>query len=143
MFIRLIFRMQTVAGMFVALALSQAQAPMTDEQQKFLRDLSAAAIERTHHAVRYDRAYVRIPYPNGDVPGDTGVCTDEIIRAYRALGLDLQKEVHEDMLKHFELYPHGWHVSHPDTNIDHRRVPNLRFFFRASRDRSPSHQWCP
>jgi len=81
--------------------------------------------------VRYDPAYVRIPYPGGDVPGDTGVCTDEVIRAYRAVGIDLQKEVHEDMEQNFAAYPRRWRwlSAHPDTNIDHRRVPNLMVFF--------------
>src|SRR5580692_5560270 len=97
----------------------------------FLLPLSAAAIERTHHAVRYDPAYVRIPYPSGDVPADTGVCTDEVIRSYRALGIDLQKEVHADIVTNWIAYPHDrrWQEAHPDTNIDHRRVPNLRVFF--------------
>lgn len=95
---------------------------------EFTRRLVAAAIERTHHSVRYVSDYVRIPYPGGDVPADTGVCTDEIIRSYRAVGADLQKEVHEDMVRNFDLYPHKWQ-QHPDTNIDHRRVPNLMVFF--------------
>ena len=68
--------------------------------------LSSAAVERTHHTVRYDPAYVRIPYPNGDVPANTGVCTDEVIRVYRTVGIDLQKEVHEDLLANFAAYPH-------------------------------------
>lgn len=91
----------------------------------------AAAVERTHHAVRYDAAYVRIPYPGGDVPADTGVCTDEVIRAYRAVGVDLQKEVHEDMAANFSAYPNRrrWKLANTDTNIDHRRVPNLKVFF--------------
>ena len=97
--------------------------------REFLKRLAAAAIERTHHTVRYDPAYVRIAYPGGDVPADTGVCTDEVIRAYRAVGVDLQKEVHEDMEKNFAAYPRSWRVAHPDTNIDHRRVPNLMVFF--------------
>src|SRR5258707_2981870 len=71
--------------------------------QAFLRQFVAAAIERTHHVVRYDPAYVRIAYPGGDVPSTTGVCTDEVIRAYRAVGIDLQKEVHEDMAVNFGL----------------------------------------
>ena len=96
--------------------------------QQFLSALVDAAIERTHHTVRYDPAYVRIPYPGGDVPADTGVCTDEVIRSYRAVGIDLQKEVHEDMLQDFAAYPHGRQL-HPDKNIDHRRVPNLMVFF--------------
>ncbi len=78
-------------------ALLWAQGPNAAQQRKFLSNLSSAAIERTQHTVRYDPAYVRLPYPSGDVPADTGVCTDEVIRAYRAVGIDLQKEVHEDM----------------------------------------------
>ena len=113
----------------VAVATAQTRVSSTERHAKFLQDLSAAAIERTHRSVRYDPAYVRIPYPGGDVPGDTGVCTDEVVRAYRTVGVDLQKEVHEDMLKNFAAYPHGWQISHPDSNIDHRRVPNLRVFF--------------
>jgi uncharacterized protein len=97
--------------------------------------LVAAAVERTHHVVSYDPAYVRIPYPGGDVPASTGVCTDEIIRAYRAVGIDLQKEVHEDMASHLAAYPRKWASdaratdAHTDPNIDHRRVPNLMVFF--------------
>jgi uncharacterized protein YijF (DUF1287 family) len=112
-----------------AFAQTQAASPRT--RQQFLDQLVAAAIERTHHSVRYDPAYVRIPYPNGDVPADTGVCTDEVIRAYRAVGVDLQKEVHEDMLHNFAAYPNQrrWMLAHTDPNIDHRRVPNLMTFF--------------
>jgi uncharacterized protein YijF (DUF1287 family) len=99
--------------------------------QAVLQRLSAAAIDRTHHLVRYDPAYMRIAYPGGDVAANTGVCTDEVIRSYRALGIDLQKEVHEDMQSNFWSYPNHlrWMLFHTDTNIDHRRVPNLRVFF--------------
>src|ERR1700704_1192107 len=110
-------------------ALSQNPSATPPNHQQFLQKLVAAAIDRTHHIVRYDPAYVRIPYPNGDVPPDTGVCTDEVIRTYRAVGIDLQKEVHEDMAQNLPAYPHRWLSSHTDTNIDHRRVPNLMVFF--------------
>ncbi len=108
-------------------------------RKEFLRKLVAAAIERTHHSVRYVSAYVRIPYPGGDVPADTGVCTDEIIRSYRAVGIDLQKEVHEDMLQNFEAYRNQrrWRLAHPDSNIDHRRVPNLMVFFQRKGETLP------
>jgi len=86
-------------------------------------------VERANHTVRYVPDYVRIDYPNGDVPASTGVCADEIIRAYRGVGIDLQIEVHEDMAAHFAAYPRKWGLRHPDTNIDHRRVPNLMVFF--------------
>ena len=96
------------------------------------RDLADAAMARTHHTVRYDGSYVAIAYPGGDVPSNTGVCTDVIIRAYRTLNVDLQQLVHEDMVDHFDAYPsrHIWGLSAPDPNIDHRRVPNLQTFFR-------------
>jgi uncharacterized protein YijF (DUF1287 family) len=112
-------------------ALGQDPAAVLPAHNQFLQKLVAAAIERTHHAVRYDPAYVRIPYPNGDVPAETGVCTDEIIRIYRAVGIDLQREVHEDMLHNFSAYPNQrrWFLAHTDTNIDHRRVPNLMIYF--------------
>ena len=112
-------------------ALAQRPPQVSLARQQFLARLVAAAVERTHHSVRYDPAYVRIPYPNGDVPADTGVCTDEIIRIYRAVGVDLQKEVHEDMVQNFSEYPQQrrWLLAHTDTNIDHRRVPNLMTFF--------------
>lgn len=107
--------------------------------QQFMERLVSAAIERTRHSVRYVPAYVRIPYPNGDVPADTGVCTDEVIRSYRAAGVDLQKEVHEDMLQNFAAYPSQkrWRLDHPDPNIDHRRVPNLMVFFARKGETLP------
>src|SRR5579863_6067836 len=110
---------------------AQSRPAISGAQSEFLNKLVVAATERTRHVVRYDPAYVRIPYPGGDVPADTGVCTDEIIRAYRSVGVDLQKEVHEDMLQNFDLYPRKWRwlSSGPDSNIDHRRVPNLMAFF--------------
>ena len=104
-----------------------------------LQRLVDAATERTHHSVRYDPAYVRLPYPGGDVPPDTGVCTDEVIRSYRALGVDLQKEVHEDMVQNFSAYPRKWKSGpgKPDSNIDHRRVPNLMVFFQRKGETLP------
>lgn len=105
-------------------------------RDEFSRRLAAAAIERTNHHVRYISDYVSIPYPGGDVPADTGVCTDEVIRSYRAVGIDLQKEVHEDMMRNFDAYPHK-RQRHPDKNIDHRRVPNLMVFFSRRGEQLP------
>lgn len=105
--------------------------PRSAEPPGFSAKLSAAALERTNHTIRYDPSYVKIDYPNGDVPPDTGVCTDVVIRSYRALGIDLQKEVYEDMKANFPVYPNKrrWGLNAPDPNIDHRRVPNLQVFF--------------
>lgn len=101
--------------------------PIEDD---FTRTIVEAAIEQTTKKVVYDPTYFQIGYPNGDVPSDKGVCTDVIIRAYRAAGIDLQKEVHEDMVENFGLYPDKWGLTKTDTNIDHRRVPNLQVFFK-------------
>jgi uncharacterized protein YijF (DUF1287 family) len=91
--------------------------------------LISAARSQVGVTVGYDPAYRKLPYPGGDVAATTGVCSDVVIRAYRGLGIDLQQLVHEDMAKHFALYPHQWGLKGPDTNIDHRRVPNLQVFF--------------
>lgn len=91
--------------------------------------LAEAACQIENPAIQYDPSYFRISYPNGDVPVDKGVCTDVVIRAYRKLGIDLQKNVHEDMKANFGRYPKNWGLTRPDPNIDHRRVPNLMTFF--------------
>ena len=98
----------------------------------FSRKLSNAALHRLQSRVTYDGKYVKIGYPWGDVPSNIGVCTDVVIRSYRKLGIDLQKEVHQDMRASFNSYPNPrkWGLSRPDTNIDHRRVYNLRQFFQ-------------
>ena len=93
-------------------------------------DLSECALELTRQKVTYDPSYFSIDYPNGDVPIDKGVCTDVVIRAYRKIGIDLQKEVHEDMKANFSSYPKIWGLKSTDKNIDHRRVPNLMTFFK-------------
>jgi uncharacterized protein len=98
-------------------------------QDDFALKLNNAAIDLTKQNVTYDSKYYRIGYPGGDVPKDKGVCTDVIIRAYRKLGIDLQKEVHEDMISNFDKYPKNWGLKSTDKNIDHRRVPNLMTFF--------------
>ena len=98
-------------------------------QSNFYDRLADSTFLLTKEYVRYDPSYFQIDYPNGDVPRGKGVCTDVVIRAYRKLGIDLQKEVHEDMKSQFSKYPRIWGKSKPDKNIDHRRVPNLMTFF--------------
>ena len=100
--------------------------------------LARAAQERTQHTVHYDGRYMRLDYPGGDVPPMQGVCTDVVIRSYRALGLDLQVLVHEDMKANFSAYPALWGLSRPDSNIDHRRVPNLQTFFTQQGAKVPA-----
>lgn len=97
-------------------------------QKRFIN----AAIARTHQEVRYDGSYRQISYPGGDVPQNIGVCTDVVIRTYRKIGVDLQQLVHQDMQHNFQQYPSQklWGLTRPDTNIDHRRVPNLQAFFK-------------
>jgi uncharacterized protein YijF (DUF1287 family) len=95
-----------------------------------LKQVVDAAVEQTRYTRGYDPSYVRIDYPNGDVPIETGVCSDVIVRAFRKIGLDLQKEIHEDIKRNFSAYPKIWGLTKPDPNIDHRRVPNLMTYFK-------------
>lgn len=99
--------------------------------KSFHEQLSDAAISIIDENIEYDPSYFAIKYPNGDIPKDKGVCTDVIIRSYRKLNIDLQKEVHDDLKTNFSKYPNlkKWGLTKPDTNIDHRRVPNLEIFF--------------
>ena len=94
-------------------------------------DIVNAARKQIGKTVDYDPAYVGLKYPGGDIPISKGVCTDVVIRALRkARNMDLQKLVHEDMRRNFSQYPKRWGLKRPDKNIDHRRVPNLRTFFK-------------
>lgn len=111
-------------------AVKAARSRLPAGDSSFAVKLAHAALDRTQEVVRYDPAYVVLTYPGGDVPEGTGVCTDEVIRAYRSLGFDLQKLVHEDMSAHFSVYPKAWGLSRTDKNIDHRRVPNLQTFLK-------------
>jgi hypothetical protein len=106
-------------------------------QDNFFTVFADSALNLTKQHVTYDPSYFGIPYPNGDVPADKGVCTDVVIRAYRKFGIDLQKLVHEDMRDNFAAYPQKWRLSHPDKNIDHRRVPNLMRFFERNNAQLP------
>ena len=94
-----------------------------------LKQVVAAAIDQIGTTTGYDPSYVKIDYPNGDVPLDRGVCSDVIVRAFHKGGIDLQKEIHEDMKNAWDDYPKKWGLSGPDPNIDHRRVPNLATYF--------------
>jgi uncharacterized protein YijF (DUF1287 family) len=93
------------------------------------RAVAAAAERQVGITTRYDASYQRLRYPGGDVPIERGVCSDVVVRAFRAIGVDLQVELHEDMRRHFGAYPRNWGLARPDRNIDHRRVPNLMTWF--------------
>jgi uncharacterized protein len=94
-----------------------------------VRSIIESAVSQTKTTTGYTQTYFVIPYPSGDVPAETGACTDVVIRSFRAAGVDLQKEVHEDMAGHFAEYPKIWGLAKTDSNIDHRRVPNLQKYF--------------
>ncbi|MEZ5427413.1 MAG: DUF1287 domain-containing protein [Pyrinomonadaceae bacterium] len=106
-----------------------AKPKLSEVKSPEIRKILESANKQTETTTSYTQKYYTIDYPNGDVPKETGACTDVIIRAFRAAGVDLQKEVHEDMRANFSKYPQKWGLSGPDTNIDHRRVPNLQTFF--------------
>jgi uncharacterized protein YijF (DUF1287 family) len=118
-----------LAATLLFASISAVAADQGSVQDGFVDRLIRAAVAQTEAAVTYDGSYRRSPYPGGDVPANIGVCTDVIIRAYRALGIDLQVRVHEDMRQSFHAYPQIWGLSRADPNIDHRRVPNLQTYF--------------
>ena len=103
--------------------------PLAEISSAEIRKLLEGANRQLETTKKYSQDYFVIPYPNGDVPAETGACTDVVVRAFRSAGVDLQKEVHEDMKQNFSVYPTKWGLTEPDTNIDHRRVPNLHTFF--------------
>lgn len=104
--------------------------PLPANASPNLKKFIDAAVAQVGVTTSYNPSYVSLDYPGGDVPKETGVCTDVLVRAFRAVGIDLQKEVHEDMSRAFADYPKRWGLSRPDSNIDHRRVPNLMTYFQ-------------
>jgi len=112
-----------LAGLFVVLAVIQ---PAFAQSGQCLVDAARQQIGVTR---LYNSRYVALAYPGGDVPMDRGVCTDVIVRAYRQFGIDLQQLVHEDIRRHWSVYPKLWKLTRPDPSIDHRRVPNQAKFF--------------
>jgi len=122
--------------------ISQKSIYTIEKPADFYQKLSNAALSIIDPEIVYTPNYVGIDYPNGDVPAKTGVCTDVVIRAYRKLGIDLQKEVHEDMIVNFKAYPNlkKWGLKTTDTNIDHRRVPNLEVYFERKGKKLPVSQ---
>jgi uncharacterized protein YijF (DUF1287 family) len=110
-----------------SLPVEELATPIASPQ---IRRLVDAGVEQTTFTKAYDPSYIRLSYPGGDVPRERGVCSDVVVRAFRACSVDLQKEVHEDMVGNFSAYPNRWGMRGPDANIDHRRVPNLMTFFK-------------
>jgi uncharacterized protein YijF (DUF1287 family) len=103
--------------------------PLPPKASPLLKQLIDGAVAQAGVTTGYDASYVKIAYPAGDVATETGVCSDVVVRAFRKAGVDLQKQVHEDMVRAWSDYPKKWEASGPDTNIDHRRVLNLMTYF--------------
>jgi hypothetical protein len=121
-----------IAG-FVALAATAQAKPVWEDSSRSWEDrLGAAAEERANHSVTYDGSGRTIPYPMGDVPPNIGVCTDEVVRIYRKVGIDFQQLVHEDMMRAFFEYPQKFGEKRPNTNFDHRRVGNMQRFLERN-----------
>ena len=119
------FGLRRLAAAFVVIGAFESGGEPPQSKEQFV----AAARAQVGVTLSYDPSYRRISYPGGDVPVQTGVCTDVVIRAFRKIGVDLQVLVHEDMARNFSAYPRNWGLTRPDRNIDHRRVPNLARFF--------------
>lgn len=119
--------MPIIGFLFLSLLISTTSFAQTSKET--LHRLVQASVEQCKYTNSYDPSYVKLEYPGGDVPLERGVCADVIVRAFRKVGVDLQKEVHEDMKANFSSYPKLWRAKATDTNIDHRRVANLMTFF--------------
>ncbi len=119
--------LKSILAMTLSLALLQPvmAAGAISSGDKLARD----AKKQIGVTVSYDPAYQKLDFPRGDVPQETGVCTDVVVRAYRLQNIDLQQLIHVDMKSDFSLYPKNWGLKSTDKNIDHRRVPNLEVFF--------------
>ena len=118
-------------------AASPIARPLALNASPQIKQLVDAAIEQSKVTTGYDPSWVKIDYPNGDVPGETGVCSDVVVRAFRKVSIDLQKEVHEDMTRAWAAYPKRWGARGTDTNIDHRRVLNLTTYFERQNKSLP------
>ncbi|QBH98008.1 DUF1287 domain-containing protein [Limnobaculum zhutongyuii] len=134
------------AAIFFSTSLqSDSQTPLspaastvaTTVKQQTNQALALSAEEQIGKTRYYDPAYVSLPYPGGDVDIERGVCSDVVIRALRQQGADLQQLVHQDMKGNFSSYPRIWGLKRPDTNIDHRRVPNLETYFKRHKMEQP------
>jgi uncharacterized protein YijF (DUF1287 family) len=110
-----------------AAAQNLTRQPISDTPQ--IKQVVDSAIEQIGQTFEYDPSYEKLGYPNGDVPVERGVCADVVVRGFRKAGVELQKEVHEDMSRNFDAYPKKWGATKPDSNIDHRMVANLMTFF--------------
>lgn len=122
---------KAILALILAICLFIA-APSSVTKSDLIQTVVENAKKQTRITKRYDPSYVNIDYPLGDVPMDRGVCTDVVIRALRAVEVDLQVLIHRDMKRHFSKYPSKWGLSRPDPNIDHRRVPNIRRYFERT-----------
>jgi uncharacterized protein YijF (DUF1287 family) len=98
-------------------------------------DILIGARKLLANGAHYIERYVSLPYPGGDVPRTEGVCTDTVIRSLRNAGIDLQKEVHEDILRAPAAYPM---VEKVDASINHRRVRTVVRWFERHFTRLPS-----
>lgn len=130
-----------IIGAAVACAPKATQADRSQavsfEVKPALRPVIESALAQTEQTTIYDPAYVRLDYPGGDLSIERGVCADVIVRAFRKGGVDLQRNIHEDMARNFAGYPKRWGLKAPDANIDHRRVPNLMTYFNRQEKALP------
>ena len=112
---------------FLTIFVLSNEVKTTGKLKKFI-DSARAQVGVT---LIYDPKYVRIKYPMGDIPKVRGVCTDVVVRAFRGIGIDLQKEIYIDKKRNPKRYKGLYYTDRLDPNIDHRRVKNLQAYFAA------------
>ena len=79
----------------------------------------------------YNPEYAKLKYPMGDIPLSKGVCTDVVVRAFRAVSIDLQERIYRDKKAHPQRYKGLYYTEKLDPNIDHRRVKNIQEYLAA------------
>lgn len=88
-----------------------------DDQSDFLSSVRQYINTRPKYKSKY--------YARGYPDDGYGVCTDVVAFGMNGAGYDLRQLVDEDIKAH----PEGYDVEVPDSNIDFRRVRNLKVWF--------------
>jgi len=114
--------------------LTPGQKKILEGAKKVLEQKAEYDMSMAYYTTEYneDGEYVGSKvFPGGDIDPNIGVCTDVIVRALRYGGInDLQEEINKDVKNSWSDYPmKRWGAKKPDSNIDHRRVPNLEVWF--------------
>jgi uncharacterized protein YijF (DUF1287 family) len=133
LFVKILLTLLLVYNISFASELNEKQKKIIQGAKQCLEEKFSYDVSMAYHVLTYEDKINtgKKVFPNGDLSPDIGVCTDVTVRALRyGLQLDLQKEINDDAVKNWRDYPmKRWSAKKPDSNIDHRRVPNQEVWF--------------